>query len=153
MEIFKNTNFDFLGKKMPFIIVSLVLIGAGVASLAVKGGPRYGIDFRGGALMSVQFAMHPPIEKIRSLLSSKIKGEISVVNVTSKANQVLIGTEIQQEQTLNANRDAIVQALEANFGGNSGKLDLNNVGVDAVVERLQDPAAASRRGDERGAVA
>ena len=25
MELFKNTNFDFLGKKWPFIIASLVL--------------------------------------------------------------------------------------------------------------------------------
>jgi preprotein translocase subunit SecF len=139
MEIFKNTNFDFLGKKWLFIIVSLVLTAAGIVSLALKGGPRYGIDFRGGALMTVQFSQQPPIEKIRSILSSKIRGEISVVNVTSKPNQVQIGTEIQQEQTLNANRDAIAQALESEFGGNSGKLDLNNAGVDAVVERLRDP--------------
>ena len=29
MELFKNTNFDFLGKKWPFIIASLVLTVAG----------------------------------------------------------------------------------------------------------------------------
>ena len=29
MELFKNTNFDFLGKKWPFIIVSLLLTLAG----------------------------------------------------------------------------------------------------------------------------
>ena len=32
MELFKNTNFDFLGKKWPFIIVSLVLTLAGLAA-------------------------------------------------------------------------------------------------------------------------
>ena len=48
MELFKNTNFDFLGKKWPFIIASLVLTAAGLISLAMKGGPRYGIDFKGG---------------------------------------------------------------------------------------------------------
>ena len=30
MELFKNPNYDFLGKKWPFIIASLVLIVAGV---------------------------------------------------------------------------------------------------------------------------
>ena len=30
MELFKNTNFDFLGKKWPFIIASLVLTVAGL---------------------------------------------------------------------------------------------------------------------------
>ena len=57
MELFKNTNFDFLGKKWPFIFLSLALTAAGLISLAVRGGPRYGIDFRGGALMTVRFAL------------------------------------------------------------------------------------------------
>ena len=60
MEIFKQTNFDFLGNKWPFIIASLVLTVAGFASLGIKGGPRYGIDFRGGALMDVKFSGPPP---------------------------------------------------------------------------------------------
>ena len=77
--LFKNTNFDFLGKKWPFIMASLVLTAAGLGSLAVKGGPHYGIDFRGGVNMYVKFAEAPPVDKIRSALSQKIAGEISVV--------------------------------------------------------------------------
>jgi preprotein translocase subunit SecF len=73
MDIFHNPNFDFLGKKRPFIIVSLVLIAVGVASLVAKGGPRYGIDFRGGALMYVKFAEQPPVQQIRSALSARIR--------------------------------------------------------------------------------
>jgi preprotein translocase subunit SecF len=45
MELFKNTNFDFLGKKWPFIGLSLVLSAAGLISMGVKG-MRYGIDPR-----------------------------------------------------------------------------------------------------------
>ena len=40
MELFKNTNFDFLRYKWPFIGASLVLTAAGLISLAVKHGPR-----------------------------------------------------------------------------------------------------------------
>jgi preprotein translocase subunit SecF len=47
MEIFKKTNFDFLGRKWPFILLSLVLTVAGLVSLWMKGGPKYGIDFTG----------------------------------------------------------------------------------------------------------
>ena len=36
MELFKNTNFDFLGKKWPFIIASLVLTVAGLGSLIAR---------------------------------------------------------------------------------------------------------------------
>ncbi len=56
MELFKKTNFDFLGHKWPFIIASLVLSVAGLISLAREGGPRYGIEFKGGMLMTVKFA-------------------------------------------------------------------------------------------------
>ena len=68
MELFKNTNFDFLGKKWPFIGASLVLTVAGLASLAIKGGPDYGIDFKGGALMYLRFNQEPPVQKIRAAL-------------------------------------------------------------------------------------
>ena len=108
MQIFKNTNFDFLGKKWPFIIASLVLTVLGLGSMAMKGGPRYGIDFRGGALMYVLFNQTPPADKIRSVLSAKIPGEVTVVNVTSSNNEVIIGTEISDEKTLNANRQTMV---------------------------------------------
>ncbi len=138
MEIFKNTNFDFLGKKWPFIILSLILTAVGLASLIAKGGPRYGIDFRGGAEMYVLFNQNPPVDKIRSVLSSKIPGEISVVNV-SGSNEVIIGTEVRDEKSLDANRQAMVELLEGAFGSSGGKLDLNNAGVSAVAERLRDP--------------
>ncbi|MBS1873100.1 MAG: protein translocase subunit SecF [Acidobacteria bacterium] len=137
MEIFKNTNFDFLGKKWPFIILSLILTAIGLISLAVKGGPRYGIDFRGGALMYVLFNQNPPVDKIRSVLSAQIPGEISVVNV-SGSNEVIIGTEIQEEKSLNANRQKMVDLLENAFG-TPGKLDVNNSGASALAERLRDP--------------
>jgi preprotein translocase subunit SecF len=78
MEIFKHTNFDFLGKKWPFIIVSLLLTAAGLFSLWIKGGPRYGIDFTGGALMDVNFIKRPPAEAIRSALHKRVSGEIEV---------------------------------------------------------------------------
>ena len=40
MELFKHTDFDFLGKKWLFIGLSLVLTAAGFVSLAIRGGPR-----------------------------------------------------------------------------------------------------------------
>ena len=78
MELFKNTNYDFLGKKWPFIIASLVLTVAGFASIVMQGGLKFGIDFKGGALMTVKFAHKPPLEEIRTAFarSGKIKGEV-----------------------------------------------------------------------------
>jgi preprotein translocase subunit SecF len=138
MELFKNTNFDFLGKKWPFIGASLVLTVAGLISLAVKGGPKYGIDFHGGALMYLKFNQEPPVAKIRSALGGKIPGEISVQQVTG-SQEVLVGTEVTNETQLNANRQIIEDTLRSTFGGAEGKLDLNNSSVEQLANRLRDP--------------
>src|SRR5437868_15034069 len=116
MEIFKNTNFDFLAKKWPFIIASLVLTAAGLASLIAKGGPRYGIDFRGGTLMTVKFLGRPPVDQIRSSLSRKIPGEITVQTFEAGSNEVAIGTEIKNERELDAERRTMADVLQSTFG-------------------------------------
>ena len=138
MELFKNTNFDFLGKKWPFIGLSLVLSVAGIVSMIVKGGPRYGIDFRGGALVTVRFAQRPPVEKVRAALSGKLP--VEVVEVTQNNQDDIIGTDVHDDKALDQARSTLINSLNTTFGHpESGKLDLNNAGRDAIAERLRDP--------------
>jgi preprotein translocase subunit SecF len=137
MELFKNANFDFLGKKWPFIIASLLLTAAGLASLAMKGGPRYGIDFRGGTLVYVKFADKPPIERLRSALASKLGGVPEVQEITG-TNEVIVGTDVRSDAEQEQTRQAILDTLASNFGQPvTGKLDLNNSGVSIVADRLR----------------
>src|SRR5437899_6106014 len=138
MELFKNTNFDFLGWKWTFIGASLVLSISGLVRLAVKGGPRYGIDFKGGALMYLRFNQEPPLDKIRGALNGKIQGEISVQQITGKP-EVLVGTEIKDEKELNANRQLIEDTLRTTFGDPSGKLDVNTSSGDQLAASLREP--------------
>jgi preprotein translocase subunit SecF len=138
MELFKNINFDFLGKKWPFIIASLVLTAAGLGSLVMKGGPRYGIDFKGGTNIYVRFNQEPPTDRIRAAVSARIPGEISVQQITGQP-EVLIGTEIRDEKQLNAERQVLVDTLTETFGEKSGKLDVNNAGAEAIANRLREP--------------
>jgi preprotein translocase subunit SecF len=141
MQIFKDTNFDFLGKKWPFIIASLVLTTAGIISLILHGGPRYGIDFRGGAIMDVKFAGPPPVEKIRSALSKAVSGEITVQNMGGVDNEVLIGTELKSDAELQAARSAMTRTLEATFrppDAGEAKIDFNNSGATALANQLRD---------------
>ena len=104
----------------------------------MKGGPSYGIDFKGGAKMYLRFNQEPPVQKIRSALESKIQGEISVQQITGKP-EVLVGTEIKDEKELNANRQIIEDTLRATFGVADGKLDLNNSSADQLADRLREP--------------
>lgn len=137
MELFKNTNYDFLGKKWPFIILSLVLSAAGIVSLIVKGGPRYGIDFKGGALVTVRFAQRPPVDKVRSALAGKLP--VEVTEVTGN-NDDIIGTDEKNEKALQNVRQTIVDSLTAAFAPTpAGKYNINNAGAAALADRLRDP--------------
>jgi preprotein translocase subunit SecF len=138
MEIFKATNFDFIGRKWPFIGMSLLLTAAGLISLFAKGGPKYGIDFSGGAQMHVKFAHQPPTEQIRAALRKAISGEIDVQEMSGQ-QEVLVSTEVKDQQTLNRERQQMTQALTDAFGEKSGKLDLNNTGAATLADRLREP--------------
>ncbi len=138
MELFKNTQIDFLGKKKIFIGVSLVLLAVGIGSWAAKGGLKYGIDFTGGANISVRFASSPPIDRIRAAISAKIPGEISVQEVTGE-NEVIIGLPLKEDVALQKERQTVVETLTETFGEKTDRLDLNNASAAQLAERLRDP--------------
>lgn len=144
MELFRNTNFDFLGKKWPFIAVSLLLIAAGFVSILMKGGPRYGIDLKGGALVYVKFADRPPVEKLRSALAARLPGGTPEIQEVTGTNEIIIGTETQEERELARTRELILQTLAATFGQTQGgKLDMNNSGQAAIADHLRGPLGAA----------
>ncbi len=134
MELFKNTNYDFLGNKWPFIGASLLLSAAGIVSLIVNHGPRWGIDFRSGAEVQLRFNVEPPVAKIRAALDTKMRGE-SVQQVTGK-QEVLIVAEVANDQELNAKVQAIEDTVRTMFGDPGGKLDLNNASADQLANRM-----------------
>src|SRR5579875_1613270 len=146
MEIFRETNFDFLGKKWPFIILSLALTAAGLISLFVKGGPRYGIDFTGGALMDVNFIKRPPADAIRNALHKKFPGqqvEVQEITQAGHRQEVFISTGVK-ENGLSGARSDMTAALNAAFNRNGdGKLDINQASQTEVEQRLQRPIASA----------
>ncbi|MDZ4802327.1 MAG: protein translocase subunit SecF [Bryobacteraceae bacterium] len=145
MELFRNTNYDFLGKKWPFIIASLVLTVAGLASVIARGGPRYGIDLKGGALVYVKFADRPNVEKLRAELGRALPGGTPEIQEVTGTNEVIIGTEMREERELLKARELIESTLAKSFAGqrDASKIDINNAGQQAVTDRLRGPLAAA----------
>ena len=147
MELFRNTNYDFLGKKWPFIIASLILTAAGFISLAVKGGPRYGIEFKGGMLITVKFQGTPPLDELRSALDKALPNAPTVQSFEAATNEVSIGTEGADDQTLTKNHQIVLDTLKAHFAANgNGKLDLNNASTGALTDRLRSPMQTAGAG-------
>ncbi len=147
MEIFKKTNYDFIGNMWPFIILSLLLTVAGLVSLALNGGPRYGIDFNGGAQMDVNFINRPSADAIRAALRQKISGEIEVQEMGG-TQEVLIQTGARDDKALQVARGDMISTLNAAFNknANADKLDINQASQATLADRLRDPLARAGAG-------
>ena len=73
MQIFKNTNYDFLRWRWQAIGLSWVIIIAGLVTLAVKGIPK-GVEFAGGTVVIEQFKQAVTVQQVRSALDKFYPG-------------------------------------------------------------------------------
>lgn len=143
MQLFKNVNVDWIGKKWQFIGASFLLFIASIVSLAIKGGPRYGIDFRGGTLVYVKFRTPPQLDLIRSALRQKGLGESTIQRYGPESdNEVIISLEQKATEgggELDLGRRTIEETLNLSFRppeAQGGKLDLNNIRTAFALEGL-----------------
>ncbi|HPT25544.1 MAG TPA: protein translocase subunit SecD [Bryobacteraceae bacterium] len=134
-ELFEQPNIAFLNKRYLTLGLSALMIAISIGSLVYHGGIEYGLDFRGGTLTEVRFSPKPSIDELRSVLGSKIQGEISVQE-TPGTGEFIIGTQIADEQTLEKSREAIRATLTEKYSNAGGKLDLNNATPTALSEAL-----------------
>ena len=65
MRLLKNSNFDFMNKKMLALSLSAILLLAGIVSLAINKGPKLSIDFKGGTFVAVEYTEDVKVEDVR----------------------------------------------------------------------------------------
>jgi preprotein translocase subunit SecF len=139
MEFFRETKIDFLRWKWHCIGVSVLLLLVGAASLVAKGGPRYGIDFKGGTLVYVKFAQTPDLNRIRDALRQERLGTSTIQRYgRPENNEIIIGAETagEEEEALDTSRQAIVGSLRKTFEVPPDKIDVNNDGTQTLADEL-----------------
>ena len=65
LQIFVNANYDFVGKRRWFYLVSLVAMAVSVLSIVAHRGLNYGIDFTGGMLIQVRYDKPATVADVR----------------------------------------------------------------------------------------
>jgi preprotein translocase subunit SecF len=118
MQFLVGTHVDFLGHRRVAFILSAALIIAGVISLVVHGGPKYGIDFQGGTLMQVKFENPIPAEDIRAALAS-IGLPHAQIQRFGGDKEAIIRVGQREGEDLGA---AILDALNEAYPGNPAEL-------------------------------
>ena len=156
MELFRDVNIDWLGKKWYFLGFSLVFSVAGLLSMLFWHGVPLGVDFKGGTLVYVKFDQAANIDKIRAAADSAGIHDARIQSYGPAADHQVIISLAQKdtsEAKLDSGREAIVQALQTHYSAagpaNTGKLDLDNAGRGALTDLLQqkDPLHISGTAD------
>src|SRR4051794_5823389 len=73
MHIFNNPNFDFLRWRWHAIILSWIVIIAGIAVMMTRGIPR-GVEFAGGTVVIEQFDQPVNEDAVRTALDKNYPG-------------------------------------------------------------------------------
>ncbi len=136
MYFFRNVNIDWIGKKTILIGASFALFVASIISLAIKGGPRYGVDFSGGTLVYVKFKEKPHLDSIRTALKQRGLGESTIQSYGIDSDHEVI-ISLDQKATssgsaLDQGQSKIAETLNLSFRPVDVQpgvtADLNNIG-------------------------
>lgn len=150
MEFFHDVNIDFLGKKWYFLAFSLVFSVAGVCSMLFWHGIPWGVDFRGGTLVTVKFSHTPDLKLVRADMDRAGLHDPKIQSFGQASNnEVLIDLGLREtsEQALDAGKTTIIKALETNAP--AGKQDLNNASLLTIKNYLLDKDPLHNGGDDQ----
>lgn len=94
MRLFANINIDFMGKRSIFFLISGIVILLGVINIAVRG-LAFGIDFKGGTEIALQFEKPIDISFVRNQVDKIGLGEVEVKTFGGSTG-ILLRSELQE---------------------------------------------------------
>ena len=77
MRIFEHLNYDFLGKRKTFYYVSIGLFLIGLINFFIRG-MQFGIDFKGGSEIVLQFQKPVDIAAMRNYVENIGLGSVEL---------------------------------------------------------------------------
>ena len=123
MHIFKNTHYDFLRWRWHAIILSWIVIIAGIVRVATTGLPL-GVEFAGGTVVITQFDQPVTVQQVRSGLDKSFPGGGQNLSINSYGDpslrQIMVRVPVvgaESGASLSTVQQQVVDALkQANVG-------------------------------------
>jgi preprotein translocase subunit SecF len=171
IEIFRNTNYDFLGKKWFCIALSCAALLAGLASIAwraLDGNPNthpfnMGVDFTGGTIVNVKFKEKPDPNTIRAAIEKQgIDGsKVTIQPVSDQIGQApknevlirlpnLLASDFQSVKSASAPEapaSPTPAATDPQGEQSVASVVIGRQKIRAALETLNDPAVARNKVD------
>ncbi|MDR1946825.1 MAG: protein translocase subunit SecF [Desulfovibrio sp.] len=111
-------NFDFVGIRKYAYAVSALLILVGVCAFVYTGGPRYGIDFSGGAVVQIKFAHPVSDEDLKKALDGSDLPGLVVQSYGTDGTDFVLRIAAMRESADGLGK-IVNDTLNAGFAGNS----------------------------------
>lgn len=146
-QVLQNVNLDWLGNRRWFIVISVLLMLAGLVSAIIRRDKAFnlGVDFKGGTVITVKFKQKPTEDAIREALVKQGVNDAVVQAVTDRNDTVLIRLPLSTQGDANQSQveagSALARKALSQFGAETQpKVELKDdpnasfqvVGTDAV---------------------
>ena len=106
-----TTNYNFMGKRKIAAFISMLLLLASIASLAIQG-LNFGIDFTGGTMIELAYEEEAQLNDIRTKLKQSGYDDAIVQNFGS-VHEVLIRLPISGDKNMSELSNLVVASLQA----------------------------------------
>jgi len=147
-NLFTNLNFDFIGKRKIFYVISAVIILGGAASLFTNG-LDLGVDFAGGRTYDIEFNDQVNVDDVRKSLDNAFvdangnAAKPSVKTIGGSGKKVRITTKFRVDDTSEGVDSEVDAALVKGLEGYS--FDQDNVESKKVDPTISDDFQSSSR--------
>lgn len=94
MRLFENLNINFMSKRTTFYVVSSIILLIGLLNILIRG-LQFGIDFKGGTEVAIQFEKPINIAEIRREVDKIGLGNVEVKTFGGSTG-ILLRTEMQE---------------------------------------------------------
>jgi preprotein translocase subunit SecF len=121
VELFRDVQIDWLGKKWYFLGFSLIFSIAGVLSMLFWHGIPKGVDFKGGTIIRVQYASTPYEDDIRKEISAGGVKDDMVQRISDTSGQmsnmevISLPLSTATDAAHDQGRELVENALKANY--------------------------------------
>jgi len=147
MELFKQPNVDWLGKKWYFLGFSLIFSVAGILSMLFWHHIPLGVDFKGGTHITVQFDQAPNEDHIREAMDKAGIRDVRIQPISGEGSAagfqevIALPESTATDANHDAGRSAVENALKANYHDSGFSIQQVDIVGPTAGKQLQKQAA------------